>query len=208
MENEWNTYYKKNTSVQEYYGDIIAHIPLFEEIIKENQNNGNILETGIGTGSMSIFLSHLGYNVVGIDNNEQILQEAIRLNKSVVGIDRKIFINDKLIENIKEGKITFSQCDAFQLSNKFADHEFDIVFSQGFFEHFNNEEIVTLIKEQLKVGKCVIFSVPSNFYPVEGLFGNERLLSISEWGEILKDFNIVFIKDYKSQIHILIKVTR
>jgi hypothetical protein len=93
------------------------------------------------------------------------------------------------------GRAKFVYCDAFKLSEKFMKNEFDVVYSQGFFEHFSDKKINTLIKEQLIIGKTVIFSVPSNFYPKKD-FGNERLLSINEWKEILKDFKVDFIMYY------------
>lgn len=179
MENKWSKFYQRKFSLRDYLSDLSLHSPLLEEILKENPKK--ILEVGIGTGSMSIFLSYLGYNVIGIDNDEEILERARELNEKM------------------NGRAKFVYCDAFKLSEKFMKDEFDVVFSQGFFEHFNNKEIATLLKEQLKVGRVSIFSVPSNFYPRKD-FGNERLLSSDDWKKILKEFNIMFIKYYGPQI--------
>lgn len=46
-----------------------------------------------------------------------------------------------------------------------------------------------LIDEQLRVAKKVVFSVPSKFYRIRD-FGNERLLMIKKWGNILKNYEI------------------
>jgi hypothetical protein len=97
------------------------------------------------------------------------------------------------------GRAKFVYCDVFRLSEKFMKDEFDVVFSQGFFEHFDDNEINTLLKEELEVGKVVIFSVPSNFYPRKD-FGDERLLSSGDWRKILKDFHINFVRYYGPQI--------
>jgi len=175
MGSEWRRFYERSFSLKDYLTNLSSHAPLFEEIIREKPKK--ILEVGIGTGSMSIFLSHLGYDVVGIDNAERILLKAVQLNKKL------------------NGNAKFCLCDAFKLSDKFAKDEFDVVFSQGFLEHFNDDEIKNLISEQLKVGNVILFSVPSNFYPIKD-FGNERLLSADEWSKILECFTVKFIKYY------------
>jgi protein-L-isoaspartate O-methyltransferase len=64
MENRWDKFYERKFLLQDYLANLYLHAPLLEEIIKENPQK--ILEVGIGTGSMSIFLSYLGYEVVGI----------------------------------------------------------------------------------------------------------------------------------------------
>jgi hypothetical protein len=43
-------------------------------------------------------------------------------------------------------------------------------------EHFSDQEIFWLLREQIRVGKRVVFSVPSDHYPVRE-WGDERQLS-------------------------------
>jgi len=163
-----------------FLGAFLIHIPLFKEIIKMHPRN--ILEVGIGKGWMSIILGLLGLKVTGIDNSDYLIYSA---NRRI----QKIHLNRH---------ISFILGDAFKLSDIFSKREeakFDCCFSQGFFEHFSDEQIKALISEQLKIAKVVIFSVPSNFYPRKD-FGDERLLSLEEWGKILKDFKVSLIKYY------------
>jgi len=165
MKKNWKEFYGKDFSLKDYLGNLSAHSTLFEYIIKEKPKN--ILEVGVGTGSMGIFLSHLGFDVVGVDNDLDVLRGAIELNERL------------------KGNVDFVQADAFRLDEKFKPKFFDVVFSQGFFEHFSNFEIEKLVCEQLKVSNVVFISVPSNLYPKKD-FGDERLLSATSWRNILK----------------------
>ena len=107
--------------------------------------------------------------MVSIDNNNKILTNARENNKRF------------------KSKVEFKEADAFHLD--FPDNNFDIAFSQGFFEHFSDFDINLLLKEQLRVAKKVIFSVPTFYYRNRD-FGNERLLLKRHWRDILKDFNV------------------
>ncbi len=173
----WEEYYSTDLNLHEYLRNLSGHSTLFEEIIHESPSK--LLEIGVGTGSMSIFLSHLGFRVIGADNNKKVINEASKLSEKL------------------NGHVEFVKADAYNLVDKFGTDYFDIIFSQGFFEHFDDKEIKKLINEQLKVGKVVFISVPSNFYPKKDL-GNERLLSVDEWKKILNnaDLQFEFIKYY------------
>lgn len=173
---KWENFYKLNLSVEDYVINLYNHRILFNEIVIENPVK--LLEVGIGSGSMSFFMDHLGYNITGVDYNSEIIRKAADLNEKY------------------NGRAKFIKCNAFNLK-KMGENDFDVVYSQGFFEHFSDEEIKKLISEQLKVGKTVIFSVPSNFYPFKD-FGDERLLTLNEWNHILKDFNVKFVKYYEN----------
>jgi len=177
MVNDWETFYKKEINLIDYLANLNQHSHLFEEILKENPVK--TLEVGIGNGSMSIFLSHLGLKATGIDNNIEIIKKAIQTNENF------------------NGSAKFIPCNAFGLEKLKC--KFDVVFSQGFFEHFSDEEIRTLIRKQLEVGKIVLFSVPSNYYPDLDL-GNERLLSKEDWHKVLEGLNVEYVEYYGNNI--------
>ena len=109
---DWEQYYKQRLpSLERYINDIWDHKPFLTEVASSGRN---ILEVGTGTGNLSTFLSHLGYNVVSIDNNNHVLKLA-QQNHNV---------------NPKKG-VTFMKADAFNLP--FDGDSFDVCFSQGFF---------------------------------------------------------------------------
>jgi SAM-dependent methyltransferase len=121
---------------------------------------------------------------VGIDNEQFIVRKAIEVNKRLGGYAKFILM------------------DAFDL-DLFKDECFDIAFSQGTMEHFDNDQIINLLKKQVKVARYVLFSVPSVNWPKRE-FGNERKMTIEEWKVLLKDSGMRILHlDYyqdKSQI--------
>lgn len=175
--NSWQEFYSNPINLNDYLRNLHMHSFIFERILEETPSN--ILEVGVGTGSMSIFLSHLGLSVKAVDNNQEVLNNALKLNDAL------------------NGSAQFIEADAYKLSEIFSSDNFDLVFSQGFFEHFNNNEIENLINEQLKVSRLIFISIPSIFNPSND-FGDERLLSIKKWKEILgtMDLNVDFIVYY------------
>ncbi|MBA7670721.1 2-methoxy-6-polyprenyl-1,4-benzoquinol methylase [subsurface metagenome] len=163
----WEQYYKdRPLSLEGYINNIWEHKPLLIEVASSGRN---ILEVATGTGNLSIFLSHLGYNVVSLDKDDSVLKIAQHNNANF------------------KGRVTFKKADAFNLP--FNDDGFDVCFSQGFFEHFADDDIRKLLKEQLRVSKKALFSVPSFWYPKRD-FGDERLMKKEDWLRILSEFKL------------------
>lgn len=127
---------------------------------------GRALEVGVGTGYLSIHLSRQGVEAVGIDLDEDIVDQAILAN-AVLG-----------------GGARFGVGDAFELSRLLNGQRFNVIFHQGLLEHFSDEDIRRLLEEQIAIGDYVLFSVPSKYYPQID-FGNERLMDIADWKRIL-----------------------
>jgi len=175
LEMEWGQFYKeKNRDITGLISNVSAHKDFIKTIVDNapirDVKKTCLLEVGTGTADMCIFLSWLGYKVTSIDNDQSVLEKAMSRDLMRTAGDLKLL-----------------EQDAFNLS--FGDKSFALAFSQGFFEHFSDEDIVRLVIEQLRVAKKVIFSVPSFWYPQRD-FGNERLLKMKEWLTILKDFRV------------------
>lgn len=164
----WGEYYRRRFSYLEMLIDVILHIPYLLFIMFSK--NRRILEVGGGTGYHSFFLNKI-----------------LSPRKHAI-VDKDIQVLKMLSQRIKKKRyrIRTFEADAFDLP--FKDKEFDLSISQGFFEHFNEEEIAHLIDEQLRVAKKIIFSVPSKYYYYRD-FGNERLYTKNKWKNILRKYD-------------------
>lgn len=174
MRKSWDQFYSQKFDVEYLVKNTFFHLELFTAIWEKSPKK--ILEVGLGTGSMSIFFSYLGCDVTGLDNDKNILKKAGNLSRKL------------------NGRVKFVYGGAFKLP--FKDQSFDVVFHQGFLEHFSDEQIIKLLDEQIRVGRIVVFSVPNNFYPTKD-FGDERLLSKKYWDKLISaNFKLIKSKNY------------
>ncbi len=173
--NKWPNFYPP-LSLEDHLYNISRHRFLLNKIVAKNPRY--LLEVGVGSGSLSIFLTTLGLKVVSVDN------------------DYKVLMNAK--ENCQrfKGKVDFVLADGLkQLPFK---DIFDVSFSQGVAEHFNDDQIRLYVNNQLQISKFAILSVPNCSYWQS--FGDERLLTPKQWGKILSIFNLKEIKNYGVEI--------
>jgi len=170
----WDHYYSSiQGDIKTYIGELVTHRKFIETITDCNPRT--VLEVGCGTGRTSIFLSHLGVSTTALDRDAGVIETAKRMNAAL------------------NGAVEFVEGNAFELP--FEDSSFDVAFHQGVLEHFNDEQIVQIINEQLRIARTVVFSVPSNHYPQKD-FGDERLLSKKSWEKILSPFKIIKSSNY------------
>jgi SAM-dependent methyltransferase len=160
---QWDAFYAEELSLTGAIANLSGHTDFLEAI--EASSPSRLLEVGVGTGTMSWFFGARGIETVGLDSDEQIVARA---RSRAGGV----------------GSVTYQVGDAFELSSLFPRDHFDVAFSQGLFEHFEDEEIRELARQQLSVARRVLLSVPSDQYPRFD-FGNERLMSPDRWAYIL-----------------------
>ena len=158
----WDNFYSQSSNLKSYLLDIIGHLHYILSILANLPKS--ILEIGSGTGYHSCFLSYFGITTIALDINRGVIEIA-RRNKAQF-----------------RGKVDFVVASAFNLP--FKDNCFDICFSQGLLEHFDNNLIYLFLDSSLRVGRSVILSVPSNHYPCKD-FGDERLLTPNVWHSII-----------------------
>jgi len=192
---KWSELYSQEITEQDLNNNINHHADFINLIQKYAQQSAKdfppkIIEVGLGNGTMSIYFSRNdNYTVYGIDNNIQVINNSINNNKKL------------------GGHAKFMLIDAFNL-DIFRDKFFDVSFSQGTLEHFDNESIIQLISKQLTIAKYVIFSVPSVNWPSRE-FGNERKMSIEAWKGLLsnEEFNVISLEYYNKDLHIVGVIT-
>ena len=197
ISSDWAKFYSKEITNEDMAKNV-EHHRYFIDLVSEWANKASntripkILEIGIGTATMSIYLSKRYFEVVGLDLDPLIVAKAIETNNEL------------------GGHAKFVAMDAFDLSKFFKENAFDIAFSQGTLEHFNNEKLKQILEAQLAIAKYVIFSVPSVNWPQED-FGDERKMTVEEWKKLLNDFElkIEHISYYQEgDLHIAIVISK
>lgn len=114
--------------------------------------DSKIIDVGCGTGATLVMLRNLGYfNSIGIDTSQNALETSARLF------------------GFEKGKDTLSM-DARNI--KFLDNSFDLVFSDGLLEHFENPPL-DIVGELCRISKKWILLFQPN---QTSLFGRVKWL--------------------------------
>ncbi len=158
----WGDLYRKPASKFFFLWDLLLHLEYLTTILFGRPKNA--IEVGVGRGVQSIFLSFFIKSVVAIDSSRGVLMNAW----------------DTITHSRASARLVLA--DAFSMP--FQKGSFDICYSQGFLEHFSDDQIAKLLKEQLRVAHCLVHSVPSDRYPWKQ-FGDERHLTPREWRKII-----------------------
>jgi SAM-dependent methyltransferase len=159
---DWNEFPVEAISLATFAKRNLIHLNLIRAA--KRRATGGVLEVGVGSGAQSALLSRLASRVVTVDNNRRILRLA-----------------NANLERFGRG-VRSVAADAFRLP--FPDEAFGVAISQGLMEHFEDDEIGALVREQLRVCRSVVFSVPSDNYPRRDM-GNERLMPPQSWERIV-----------------------
>ena len=184
MKNRWyDLYYndiQRNFGYKNYYNRKIRYRGKLIKKIEKYAFNKKVLEAGCGTGVFSIKLADLGYESYALDIDKDMLQIVEKISKEVgTNVPKMV------------------QCDIFNLSNRFNNKLFDVTFSIGVYEHFDDKEIKLLLMEQNKISNYIFVGVPTRYFNEnEKLYGNERFLPYSYWRRIFKENNFSIIEEF------------
>jgi SAM-dependent methyltransferase len=150
-----------------------------------------LLEAGAGSAAFSLALSRRNYEVTAIDSDPLMVLRAQHISNHLGGYARIQCLDLRQLDPIRDGW-------------------FDVVFSQGTLEHFDNAAIRELLDMQLRIGRYVVFSVPSIFWPTRD-FVNERKMSLDEWKVVLEsvDADLLHLSYYHAgNLHVLAALAR
>ena len=122
-------------------------ISLAKEILtlfkKYKLENASLIETGSGSGHLAAYFAQNGYEVSLVDYSKEALRKS------------QLFF-----ERLKL-KAEFFHADITKLS-KYVDKKYDVIFSSGVLEHFNDKDLSKILNESYKVSKgYLIFLVPN-----------------------------------------------
>ncbi|MBO5348705.1 MAG: class I SAM-dependent methyltransferase [Clostridia bacterium] len=200
---DWYDVYKnqidKSGGNKSYMEFKIKHKKKLIKILKKECNNGKILEIGSGTGIVCSKLASEGFEVTGIDVNEDIINLAKELEKEYFG----------------ERKVKYIKKSMFELD--FKEKEFELAYSVGVLEHFADNMIMDTIKQQLMVAKKIIIVIPTKWFDDdETLHGDDRFLTLKHWrnmisksgGKVIKEYSYPFKQKYYQRIKNIRKIFR
>lgn len=172
MSKVWNSLWKTyqnidSVAIMNEPGGMLIRSELAGVLLKYfDLKDKHILEVGTGTGQYCIEMALRGADCVGIDKDP----ESIKLAK-------------RISEDYKMSNSVFLEMDLFDYEspdyskNKENDPDYDIVLSMGILEHFNDKEIVNMLKEMGKLGKYVVVGVPysgSDVYKMSRLYSQKK----------------------------------
>ncbi|GEM_PF-6413137 len=170
---------KEAGGIVPYFVSTVSNMwPFLEQVKSLLYPGARVLEVGCGPCLISTWFSHL------IEENLRCC--ALEYDRGVLDYAQRNII-------FFRAPVTLVHGDMFRLP--FLSDSFDIVIHDGVLEHFSDDEIRDTIREQSRVAKNIVFSVPvarAKGFP--GLYGDERLLDISRWKGILEETGAVTVK--------------
>ncbi len=99
---------------------------------------------------------------------------ALDLDEDMIKLSKKYFLN-----KFNNAKINYI-CEDIRDFNSL--EIFDVIYSIGILEHYNDSEIIDLINKQISISGIVIFGIPTKYFDEnKKMYSNERYLSIKYW---------------------------
>lgn len=161
---------RKKKNIDAYIDDKIKFKKPLIKLISKYAKNKKIIEAGAGTGVVSTYLASINFDVTAIDIDNQMLKLAKRISRQYNKGNMPRFENKNIF--------------ILDYNNK----EFDVSFSNGVLEHFNDEEIISTLSKQMNIAETVIFGIPTKYFnQEEAMYGNERYMDFNKWRSLIKE---------------------
>ena len=178
---KWSMLYEKeilnSSSIEDYIYEKLKTKKKIIKLINKYSFNNKVIELGSGTGILALKISTMGNEVTALDKDIDMIK-----------LSKKYFANKFLNSNIK-----YVCCDIMDFKTR---KKFDVCYSIGLLEHYNDEDIINLINKQFEFSNYVIFGIPTKYFD-EGkkMYGNERYLTIRQWRKLIKNSNCKVIEE-------------
>ena len=170
---KWINHFDRNVKIFTYFH---AYYDMLIKITKLTQGN-RVLEIGAGSGLSSIALKDYGLNITSLDISPDVIQH--------------ILINQRSFRMF----FPLICCDMFHLP--FRANMFNMVYSQGVLEHFDENDVIKSLREQARVGQRVLIDVPSDKAKgSEDAFGDERYWNWRKWQGLIQQSNLKVLRKY------------
>jgi SAM-dependent methyltransferase len=176
---DWENYFKE-TMEKGFWKYVIDHwmynLPFHISIEYFFPPPRTVLEVGCGSALSGIYLSHRGYDVTCMDNNEKVLNIAHESCRRL------------------EGKIKLELGDMFNLDTS---KKYDIIFSSGVIEHFPKEKAFEALQIQAKmINDALFIAVPSKYTLKPENFGDHVVYEPLELRRIMKKLRLKVISQF------------
>lgn len=163
---DWNEFFSKIPFT--YYRSSLIQNKYIDVINRFAGERSIILELASGSGYTSAIVADL----------------LRKKNCSVFATD----IEPKLVEQYEKvhPNLKGKAINAFSIG--MPDQSVDMIFHQGFLEHFGDADIIRLLKESGRVAPVIVFDVPNarRWNKVQE-FGDERFLTHQKWLSLVKE---------------------
>lgn len=167
MSEVWNSLWKNyqnidSVTIMNEPGGMLLRSEFIGILLKYfDLRNKSILDVGTGTGQYCIELALRGAECMGIDKDPESIKLADRI------------ANDYQISNCVFREINLFDFKKYEPK----DEHYDIVFSMGLLEHFDDSQIIRMLKEMSKLGEYVIAGIPyggSDAYKLAKLYSQKK----------------------------------
>jgi len=145
--------------------------PVYIAIRKALPTGGRVLDVGCGGGAFTSVLSTYGFEMVGVDQDADVVARAREVGRAL------------------GGTASFEHADAFDLSPYHG--RFDLAYSLGVVEHFDRDVTVSLIKEQARCATSVMVVIPTKYTKYAATVTDERLYTRPELVAMVRDAGLV-----------------
>ncbi len=179
---KWSDLYEKeilsSRSIDEYIKQKLSTKKKIIKLINKYASNKKIMELGAGTGVLALYISSLYNNKV----------DALDKDHDMISLSKKYFLS-----KFKNSNINYLCNDIRNINIK---EKYDVCYSIGILEHYNDDEIIELINKQVFISKYVIFGIPTKYFDEDKkMYGNERYLPLQYWRKIIKKSNCKIIEE-------------